>query len=153
MDVVEDERMQGYRIAMIDAGLPVRVEEFASAPKVVEEHLLRLLGRRPAPTALLCKSDHAAKEVAKEVQDLGYRVPEDVSVMGFGGEKHAFAKGRRLGTVWLDAAGMGRTAARFLLDELKGEMDRPQRCMLPGKITPYDSVAKAPTVRAAASTE
>jgi len=107
LEAVEDDRMLGYRIAMVDAGLAERIEEFPSTIEGRREGLLSIFGCRPAPTAMLCKSDITAKVMLDLVASMGFEIPRDLSIVGFGGTGLAFARGRRLATVKVDQKGMG----------------------------------------------
>jgi DNA-binding LacI/PurR family transcriptional regulator len=77
--------------------------------------------------------------MAAALNGLGYAVPGDVSLMGFGVSHKAFAPGKRISSVWVDIPGLGRGAARLFLDALKGEP--PRRLVLPIHLDLRDSVA------------
>jgi DNA-binding LacI/PurR family transcriptional regulator len=72
---------------------------------------------------------------------MGYRLPEDVSFVGFGASDAEFAPGRKVTSVWVDCEGMGKTAAESLLSEMKERRGPPQRCRLPTRMIVRDSVA------------
>ena len=106
-------RLRGYRQGMRDAGLPRRrawelLAELtpAGARAVVDAWL----GLAPRPTALYCFNNTLARLVADEVGRRGLRVPEDLSVMGAGGEDVP-----GLTCLQVDWYRMGRTAVRVLL--------------------------------------
>jgi len=141
MDRIEDERMLGYQIAMEDAGLP----EIVMAHRVYEEsfrsNMDRMLSRSPAPTAFICTDDHFAWLAGREVQRRGIRIPEEISVTGFGDSGAEFAPGKRITSVWLDMKGMGRSAARMLLEILEGKASQPGLTTLQSALHVHDSVA------------
>jgi DNA-binding LacI/PurR family transcriptional regulator len=83
VDSVEKERIQGYRLAMIDADLPVHVVEYPPGEEALHTILLELFSRPTSPTALVCKGDYYARLVIKDLQNMGYSIPEDVIVTGF----------------------------------------------------------------------
>lgn len=141
LDPVEEDRMEGYRIAMKDAGLAARVEEYPSGNEALRSKLLELFGQRPAPTAIICKGDHYALSVIRELVTMGFEIPGDVSFVGFGGTGLEFSPGRKITSVWVDCEGMGRNAAEMLLSEMQGGEGRPERRVLPVEITIHDSVA------------
>ncbi len=140
-DAVDKERVEGYRLAMKDAGLPVRIEEFPKADDAFRVKLLELLAGPVIPTALVCRDDRVAQAVAKQLQALEFRIPQDISVIGFGDEGLEFAPGRRLSSVWVDREGMGQTTAQYVLREMKKPSQFPQRHVLPTQVVDYDSVS------------
>ncbi|MBY0524093.1 MAG: GntR family transcriptional regulator [Gemmataceae bacterium] len=83
-------RLGGYRQGLRDAGLPRRrtwelqSELTEAGGRHVVEELWKLT---PRPTALLCFNNTLARHVIEELQRRGLRVPQDLSVMGSGGEQ------------------------------------------------------------------
>ncbi|MFJ8276598.1 LacI family DNA-binding transcriptional regulator [Streptomyces griseoviridis] len=80
---------------------------------------VRLLSRPDRPTALFAANDIASIGAVSAVEELGLRVPHDVSVVGYDNTSIS-----RLRHVWLttvDSAGheIGRRAARCLLDRIE----------------------------------
>jgi len=146
LDAVEEERLKGYRIAMLDAGLPTEIREFENQPAALRQALQELLGRRPAPTALVCVADWSARAIAREIMRMGFRVPEDLSLVGFGDYGLEIAPGRRLTSVWVDYEGMGRTAGQILKDVLEGNGPRARRAVLPARLAPGHTVSPPPAL-------
>ena len=142
LDAIEDERMKGYRLAMQEARLSITIQEYGPQRMEVQEALLSLLGRRPQPTAFVCSADWLAQDVAGETQRLGFRIPEDISIIGFGDYKLAYAPGRLISSVTADWRAAGASAARLLLDAMKG--GPAQRSIIAAELVPRDSVAPAP---------
>jgi DNA-binding LacI/PurR family transcriptional regulator len=106
-------RLPGYRQGLRDAGLPRRrrweiLAELteAGARQVVETWL----GLSPRPTALYCFNNTLARYVTDEVARRGLRVPQDLSIMGAGGEDVP-----GLTCLQVDWYQMGRTAVQVLL--------------------------------------
>ncbi|MDH6212774.1 LacI family DNA-binding transcriptional regulator [Streptomyces pseudovenezuelae] len=80
---------------------------------------VRLLGRQDRPTALLAVNDIASVGALSAAEELGLRVPRDVSVTGYDNTSIA-----RLRHVWLTTVDtapheVGRRAARCLLDRFE----------------------------------
>lgn len=81
-----EERLLGYRRAVVKAGLtPIEIGPGRSDETDGERALARMLaaGECPDVTALLVFNDEAAAAVIHRLQDHGYQVPEDMSVVGF----------------------------------------------------------------------
>lgn len=123
-------RLRGYRQGLGDAGLPRRRRweipselTEAGARQVVETWL----GLAPRPTALYCFNNTLARFVTEEVARHGLRVPQDLSVMGAGGEEVP-----GLTCLQVDWYQMGRTAVRILLRALADpERHTPEHLLSP----------------------
>jgi GntR family transcriptional regulator, arabinose operon transcriptional repressor len=86
----------------------------AQHEKFATEELKKMLSRKDRPTAVQCGFDSEAELVYLVLSRLGVRVPEDVSLMGFGGTWRDGAICRRLVSVALDEEELGRRAVSFL---------------------------------------
>ena len=75
---------EGYRKAMEEAGLNVRLSEFESEDDNEVGYLATksILARGEAVTAIFAGTDTAAQGTYKALRDCGLRIPDDVSVAG-----------------------------------------------------------------------
>ncbi|HTO50153.1 MAG TPA: LacI family DNA-binding transcriptional regulator [Burkholderiales bacterium] len=82
--------------------------------------LADLLARRPDVDAVFCSSDVLALGVITEAQARAISVPGRLAVFGFG--DFAFARDTypALTTIRIDGTGIGRQAARFIIDRAEG---------------------------------
>ena len=91
------------------------------------------------PSALLCLSDVLALGTLFEAPRLGFKIPRDVSVMGFDDLDWAASANPPLTTIALPVAEMGRQSARAIVDNL--ERQQPIRGKrLEGQIVERKSV-------------
>ncbi|MBN1261383.1 MAG: LacI family DNA-binding transcriptional regulator [Anaerolineae bacterium] len=116
------EREQGYRQALAEHGIEVRPElnvpgNFSFAGGA--EAMAQLLSIHHPPTGVFALSDEMAIGALKTIRDVGLRVPEDISVIGF--DDHDVAAYVGLTTIRQPVAGYGEQAARLLLARLSGE--------------------------------
>ncbi|PAZ11498.1 LacI family transcriptional regulator [Streptomyces sp. SA15] len=81
---------------------------------------VRLLSRPERPTALVAVNDIAAVGALSAAEELGLRVPHDLSVTGY--DNTSISRLRHLWLTTVDNAGheVGRRAARRLLDRFEG---------------------------------
>jgi DNA-binding LacI/PurR family transcriptional regulator len=98
-----------------------------------------LAGPRP-PTAVLCQSDQLALGVLAAARELGVRVPEDLSVVGFDDVPEAARTVPPLTTVRQAHDEKGRLATRLLLDRLAGRR-APAETVLPTELVVRGSAA------------
>lgn len=81
--------------------------------------IVELLRRAPALTAVLCMSDEMAIGAMRVLNELGIRVPEDVSIIGFDDQEISEYLG--LTTVRQPMSVLGHSAAEVLLSAIRGE--------------------------------
>lgn len=116
-------RAAGYRDAMREAGLDPPEELRATGNYDMEsgyEAMGRLLGRGK-PTAVFCCNDDMAIGAAKAAAQLGYRVPEDISLIGFDDIRFSSYVQPSLSTVRRPIEEISRTGADLLLRMLDGK--------------------------------
>ena len=118
------ERLRGVREVYPDAG------GIAAAASSVAEGLAAgraLLGGSESvrPTAIIAQSDLLAAGVLQAAEELGLRVPEELSVLGFDGIRLDGIAAQQLTTLVQPAAEKGRAAAAAVLAALAGDPPRP----------------------------
>lgn len=111
---VVDQRLLGWQDALSAAGISPTL---VCQPNVYEDArpvALELLRASPRPTAVLCLTDTIAHDVVIAALDLGLRVPDDLSVVGFDDGPLASRMRPGLTTVTQDVHAKGRAAATAL---------------------------------------
>jgi len=116
-------RHEGYLDAMREAGLdPLPVIQVAShTPTLVacRQMMAAVDGGEPHPTALFCASDWLAMCVMRDLNTLGLRVPEDMSVMGIDGLPVGELMQPALSSVAQPFGRIGDVALRALVEALE----------------------------------
>ena len=79
-----------------------------------------VLSRSDRPDAFFAINDHCASGILYAVKKAGYRIPEDISICGFSGGDLALACDPMLTTVEQHGYEVGKTAARLLIDKIRG---------------------------------
>lgn len=139
LDPVEDDRIRGMELAFKETEGSLRIETYPAASQV--DVLSRLLKGRPSPTALVLLAAADAQRVACDLRALNYRIPADVSVVGFGRPTARLGAREDLCVVRTDDKGLGRTAARLVQDAILGLPAR--RDVLPVQWIQGQTVGKA----------
>ncbi|MCG8348831.1 MAG: substrate-binding domain-containing protein, partial [Chloroflexales bacterium] len=114
-----EQRMAGYRAALLEAGLPLDERLYVASDLTSESGYraaTELLARDVNFTGLFCGNDLAAIGAIKALAEHNRRVPEDVSVVGFDDIDIAQHLTPALSTVRLHKEAMGRLAVQRLLD-------------------------------------
>jgi len=100
-----------------------------------------LLSLREPPTCILYPDDYACIGGVHEIQSMGLRVPQDVSVVGYDGIPLADLIRPRLSTLRQDAEGVGQNAGRLILKAIESpKAFIPQHIMLPGRVVEGETV-------------
>jgi DNA-binding LacI/PurR family transcriptional regulator len=126
---VTRDRLAGYRDAVEAAGSDwsgVRVEErLRSDTDEGRDAGRALLASAPRPTAILAMSDHLAVGVVEAARDVGLRVPDDLTVVGFDDIPLASAAEVALTTIRQPLAERGELAGELLLAALSRRASFP----------------------------
>jgi LacI family transcriptional regulator len=121
--MVRDERVAGYRAAMLQKGIALDPAlEIASMPTRVGgvDAMNAALGLAARPTAFLCFNDVVAMGAMIAASRHGLKVGTDVAVVGFDDIAEASLVTPALTTVAVNAEALGEHAARLLLDQIRG---------------------------------
>ena len=97
------------------------------------------------PTAFVCNCDEVGYRFVKFLQTNGYRVPEDISVVGFDNYSTAdITSTPRITTVEVNMKGLARAAINAIVKRYKNPSYRAGRVQIGGKIVLKDSVKPIP---------
>jgi LacI family transcriptional regulator len=128
-------RVVGYRKGLSEARLPRRRAWELSAEITepgAEALVEKLLALRPVPTALVCFNNSLARLAMERLRRRGVKVPEDLSVVGIGGEEVA-----GLACAQADWFEMGRSAVTLLLRAASSRSAAdPEHRLFPYEIRP-----------------
>ncbi|WP_454730022.1 LacI family DNA-binding transcriptional regulator [Cellulosimicrobium protaetiae] len=121
-------REQGYREALADAGVPfdpdlVRVGGYR--PDLADSPAHELLSLAERPTAIFAANDLSAIRTMEVAAELGLRVPDDVSVVGFDNVPESALTTPPLTTVDQPIHRMGAEALRLIVDLVEGNTREP----------------------------
>ena len=125
------DRLTGFRLEMESNGLAVPAEYIHEAPGGDPENGIgaskHFLDLHQRPTAIICYNDMLAIGVLKGLQQLGIRVPEEISVTGFDNIIFSAYTNPPLTTFDQPKRFIGLEAARLLLGLLKHEQDDDEK--------------------------
>lgn len=127
------ERVRGFRETLNKAGHtlePNQIRESAADLNSAKKEALLLLGENHHPTGLFCCNDIQAIGALQAAKELGLRVPEDVSIIGFDNTILASVTSPPLTTVAQPIEELGHRAVDLLIEELKDEQKEPQKIVL-----------------------
>ncbi|MGG1879918.1 LacI family DNA-binding transcriptional regulator [Paenibacillus cisolokensis] len=137
--MVSQDRLKGYGQALADAGLTMRKEW------IVEGEFLQESGYRAMsffmnlperPTALVIVDDIVAFGVLRGLNELGYKVPQDVSIISFNNISLSELSNPPLSSVDIGIYNLGYTASQALIQSIRNpnEKGRPSRYIIPHRL-------------------
>ncbi len=95
----------------------------------------------PKPTAIVCINDILAIIAMSALRNIGYAVPDDVSIVGFDDIGMASHIGVPLTTVSQNAYELGKVASRMLIERLRGGEMSPRSHEVPTQLRIRSSTA------------
>lgn len=141
-------RVDGFRSAHDEAGVSVNPEFIRYGPFHVStgyQHGRDLLDRPDRPTAIFAGSDMQALGVLRAAYELGLRVPQDVSIVGYDDVTVSQWIEPALTTVHQPLREMAATATRMLLQLADGQTLAHQRIELATELVVRRSTAPPPS--------
>lgn len=137
------DRYWGMCRALTEHGLPIR-EEWILCDRTNRAYTMPVIFPKTMPTALVCNCDQAARQTIERLSEAGYRVPEDVSVVGFDDSIYSRVAAPQVTTMALDVGAMTARAVESIL----GAIDRPHEerlsFIIQGKLIVRESVKRLP---------
>jgi LacI family transcriptional regulator len=119
-----DARLKGIRKALRRFGVPLKPSRIVSTEYTFEEGgkaLEKLLRLKERPTAIVGGNDILAVGVLREAKRRGIRIPEDLSIVGFGDLDIADQADPPLTTIRTPKREIGAAAANYLIKALNGQ--------------------------------
>jgi|SRR6187402_106522 len=144
-------RYEGYVAALREARIkpekqytvgPADAPAFATQEDGYEG-LLQLARLSRPPTAIFARNDFAAIGALHAAHTLGLSIPGDMAIAGFDNIPLAAFTRPPLTTVEQPIALQGRTAARFLLDRIRGDAVRSRQTMMECRLVVRESTDKS----------
>jgi LacI family transcriptional regulator len=115
-------RLMGYRASLEKAGIPIDEKLIASGDYTTETGVSctrELFALENPPTAIFASNDQMAMGVYKVAEEMGIRIPDDLSVVGF--DNITESKYMGLTTVDQFISEMGFVATQMLIKLINGE--------------------------------
>ena len=115
-------RLKAYKETLTKHGIPIRPEFIADMPDLshstIKNTLLRLFAHPQPPTALFFASEDM--EILPVIEQMGLKIPEDISVAGMTIKRQNNANKAELATIVQPIEEIGKCGIELLLDLLNG---------------------------------
>lgn len=140
------QRYEGYYRAMCEAGLKKYADRYTVMDNInreaARESAKKLLSMNNRPTAFFTANDSLAFGVCAAVSEVGLRVPNDVSIVGYDDIKMASEFEPKLTTIRQPIYEMGRRSIQLMLKEVAGSEipECPEAVVLSASLVKRESV-------------
>jgi len=141
-------RERGYRQALAQEGIafdPALVGVGRYEPETAREPATVLLSLPEPPTAIFAANDVSAIATLEVAEDLGLRVPQDLSIIGFDDIPDASRTTPALSTIRQPMHRLGSTAVGLLIALMSGETPETTHHRLPTRLVPRGTTAPPPS--------
>ena len=138
-------RLQGYTEVLTEAGIGVDQQLIAHnipifSREVGANETRNLLAMDAPPDAIFCFNDHLALGAIRAIHEAGYRVPEDIAVVGYDNIEDGNYSTPSLTTISPDKKQLGNLAVTFLLGRIDGtRKGPPERVEVPCQLIVRES--------------
>ena len=92
------------------------------------------------PTAFVCNCDWTAYQLVGQLKAIGYRVPEDISVVGYDNHIYSTISTPRITTMDVNSSRMSNEAVEIMVRKIRDSNYRCGRILVTGNLVERDSV-------------
>ncbi len=134
---VSNERIKGFRKALNKHKIAkenYKIIETGLLAKEGIEVIEDLIYQHDLPDAFYCENDLVAMGAIKKLKDNGYRVPEDIAVIGFTETRMAELVTPQLSSVKQPTFEMGKSAAKLLIKQIENDSFEQETIVLNGEL-------------------
>lgn len=138
-------RYSAFKKTLKDLELPFMQKNTANVKLSMEggyRGACHLIKNKADITAIFCANDNTAIGAIRALREHGYRVPEDISVIGVDDIETSQYLSPMLTTVHIPIEELGQMTAKILIDRINGGHRIPLKVVLPYHIAKRDTCAK-----------
>jgi LacI family transcriptional regulator len=143
---IAEERFEGYRRALEKAGFRMDSDYVVSAGHADQtgyEAMRTLLKVRPLVDGVFCYNDPVAIGAMKAITEAGFKMPQDIAVVGAGNVRYSDVLSVPLTTIDQGTCRIGMLAAELLLARIGAKVTiRPQKILIPPKLVERESTRR-----------
>lgn len=113
------DRFMGYQKSLIENHLTIEPKWFFN-DRDAEGEYIPLIFPEDLPTAFVCNCDEVAYSLILQLKSMGYRVPEDISVVAFDNMAYSELSVPKITTVQINSMKISQMAIQYLLRIING---------------------------------
>lgn len=133
------DRFLGYYKSLIEHRLTLD-QEYILNDRDEQGKLLEIDLPEKMPEAFICNCDGVAYNLILKLQRLGYKIPEDVAVVGFDNDIYATISNPQITTMEVDMQEMSRIAIKILINKINKSPKEYGRLLVKANLIIRDSV-------------
>lgn len=142
------DRLKGFKKALETYGLPFDPSQLVVTnlgEQAGIEVARQIIAMKSKPDGLFVVNDLCAAVCMQNLRDAGVKIPEDIAVVGFNNDSISRIVEPKLSTVNYAGSQMGRVAATYLIDQLKGNSPKNtnETIVLPSQLIIRESSARS----------
>lgn len=135
------DRYQGYVRALLEHGVEER-SDWIISDRDMQTGQVHVMLPEEMPEAFVCNCDYTAEILVEELEQQGYRVPEDISIVGYDDFLHFGKMQDHLTTYRVDQDAMAELGVRILIERIAHGGGPARICSLEGQVVLRDSVRR-----------
>lgn len=136
LDITSQERIRAYKLALLCNQLSVD-NQLIITDSEIEKLLLS-----SKPSAIITVNDQVALALYEVASKLGFNIPQDLSVVGFGDIELALQASPRLSSVAIPYESMGKWAISLLTAKVNDQELTPVKLSVSGELIIRDSISR-----------
>lgn len=134
------DRYMGFQKAMLENNIETTLKDIIDDRDPVSGKITIQLPQDNMPTAFVCNCDLCANELIHKLEGLGYRVPEDISVVGYDNYLFPGLSDIAITTYEVDLKEMARRGVNILIKKMNGDPYHKGISIVEGHLVVKDSV-------------
>ncbi len=145
--LVTRDRLEGYRKALEEADIPLDKRLLFSSPFLEQGGYLgamRFMALSNRPTAVVAADDLFAFGAMRAAGELGYRIPDDLAIVGFNNVRLAEISNPPLTSMDVHIYELGTTIAELLVAQIRNEEQTGQSIIIPTELVVRQSCGGTP---------
>lgn len=134
------DRFMGFQAAMYENHLPVSLDQIIPDRDSKGSKITIPIPFENLPTAFVCNCDETAAIVISQLEEKGYKVPEDISVTGFDNYLPRQKPSVGLTTIYINPEDTAKIAADLIINKITGKPYTKGRHLVCGELIVRESV-------------
>lgn len=139
------DREIGFKKALNEFGADYNPDDYIirsdfEAPDLSDEVCKKIQALKEKPTAIFCCADVCVPETVKGIRKAGFKVPDDISIVGFDSFINSTFYEMNVATNYQPLTKMGEAAVKILLDKIRNPDSKKENIIMDVDFVPGDSL-------------